>query len=109
MRCRIGRPLLITDMESELRLDNARREENEQLLLGHCLRLILEQPAQHRHSGQIRNPLHVVPLRINEDATDHHGFSVSDDHLRRRFSPVNAWASWITPRTDGIASRTHTH
>ncbi len=51
MRQRIGRPLLMTDMESELRLDNARREENEQLLLGHCLRLILEQPAQHRHSG----------------------------------------------------------
>ena len=51
MRERIGRPLLITDTDLELRLDDARCEEDEELLLGYRLRLILEQPAQDRHPG----------------------------------------------------------
>ena len=88
---------------THLGLHNLGRQEDQELLLRHRFRLVLEQPSEDRDSRQIRHSLHVVVLRIDEDTADDHGFAVADDDLGVRFPAIDARTSRIASRTHGVA------
>lgn len=79
-----------------------RRQEDQELLFRHRLRLVLKQPPKNRDARQVWNPLHVVVLRVNKHAAYDHSFPISNIYLRCRFPPIDTRAGRVTSRTNRI-------
>src|SRR3989442_13425610 len=66
--------------------DDARRDEDEQLLVVIGALQALEEPAQHGNTLQVRQARLALVEGVAEDAAQHHGLAVLDEDVRGRLA-----------------------
>src|SRR3989454_9477852 len=71
--------------------DDARRDEDEQLLVVIRGLQALEEPTQHGNTPQVRQARLALVEGVAEDATQHHGLAVLDEDVRGRLAADLVW------------------